>query len=98
MKLDRVTVTGADNSTTNLADLAFLSADFPFVEWGILCSKNNMGGNRFPDRTWLDKLAMCLKINPTMKASCHLCGRWVRDLLKEGNTKFIDEIGASLFK
>ena len=96
MKLDRVTITGADNSIA-AADLAALSNDFPFVEWGILCSKTQMGGTRFPDRKWLDQLEKVYLYTAGMNLSCHLCGRWVRDFLKEGDHKFTNEIGSTLF-
>ncbi|MHB1675039.1 MAG: hypothetical protein ACYCSP_12405 [Acidobacteriaceae bacterium] len=37
MKLETVTITGADDST-DIVELAELSEEFPFVEWGILIS------------------------------------------------------------
>jgi len=96
MRLDRVTVTGADDSVS-AKDLVDISRDFPFVEWGILCSERHMGGTRFPSRGWLDGLRDVLSANPQVGASCHLCGRWVRDLVFCGSTGFLDGIGKDLF-
>ena len=53
MILDRVTITGADDSI-KATDLIPLSKRFPFVEWGILLSKNNEGSFRFPTRDWIE--------------------------------------------
>lgn len=79
MKLETVTITGADDST-DIVELAELSEEFPFVEWGILISKSQEGGFRFPSRKWIDALrqiAQARKLN----VATHMCGRWVRDLL-----------------
>lgn len=92
MKLDRVTITGADNSIAPW-ELLPLSRRFPFVEWGILMSKNSMGGNRFPSEEWLWEFRHMQRHFP-VKASMHLCGSWLRDLLMgkvvEELTTFID--------
>lgn len=79
MKLDRVTITGADDSIEP-ADLLCLSRMYPYVEWGILMSKNSQGKPRFPSETWLWKFRMMQKQFP-VNASMHLCGSWLRDLL-----------------
>ncbi|MDR5726910.1 MAG: hypothetical protein RB191_05525 [Terriglobia bacterium] len=79
MKLERVTITGADNST-DILELMQLSYEFPFVEWGILISKSQQGGPRFPSRSWIavfSDMARSHKLN----VATHMCGRWVRDLL-----------------
>lgn len=82
MNLDRVTITGADNSITP-NDLVALSQEFPFVEWGILASESNTnagGSPRFPGWEWMVRLQATSYLNP-MKLSLHLCGRWVRGML-----------------
>lgn len=77
--LDRVTITGADNSIKP-AELIALTKRFPFVEWGILVSARHIeqGKIRFPSAAWIDELKC---IPNSMNLSLHICGRWVRDLL-----------------
>lgn len=82
MTLDRITFTGADDSTDPEA-LVDLSAEFPIVEWGILFSSSQQGRYRFPSEAWLHRLSDAL--TPGMRLSAHLCGRWVRDLVLDGN-------------
>lgn len=79
MKLDRVTITGADDSISPVALLG-LSGDYPFVEWGILFSMNWQGTPRYPSERWIQEL---LETAPP-KVSAHLCGRWVREVVLEG--------------
>lgn len=83
MIFDRVTITGADDSVTP-QDLVKLSAKFPFVEWGILCSKKHEGTPRFPSAAWMEALkGHALENDPEDFAlSLHICGRWVRDIMK----------------
>jgi hypothetical protein len=77
-RLDRVTITGADDSVTP-ADLVQLSKEFPFVEWGILASESSTGRvSRFPSWEWMVRLQA---VDYPMQLSLHLCGRWVRQLL-----------------
>jgi hypothetical protein len=99
MKIDRVTITGADNSI-DPHDLHDLTKEFPFVEWGILVSKMAEGSNRFPDKDWLYDFSLFKtdyekKIGLILKASCHVCGQWVRDLLV-GGEQFIQDRGGWL--
>lgn len=84
MKLDRVTITGADNSVSP-AQLIDLSARYPFVEWGILYSATQEGGLRFPSRAWRERLQYDCRGLP-VRLSLHLCGRRMRDLLVGKNT------------
>jgi phosphoribosylanthranilate isomerase len=83
MILDRVTVTGADNSI-KATDLIPLTHRFPFVEWGILFSKSSEGTTRFPTANWIEELWNIRENNPSIRLSGHICGRWVRDIC-EGN-------------
>lgn len=87
MVIRTVTITGADNKT-NQRDLATLSKKFPFVEWGILISKNSEGLSRFPSHYWIKKL-----FTYNLNLSCHVCGTLVRSLLKgslELNLELLD--------
>ncbi len=79
MILDRVTITGADDSIRP-EELLPLTEQFLFVEWGILASEKMMGSPRFPSMEWIDRL-QTLAIKHDMLLSLHLCGRWVRQLL-----------------
>lgn len=82
MKLETVTITGADDSTRP-EDLLKLSGEFPWVEWGILVSPRLTfpgGSPRFPSPDWLAALAREAGRN-RLNLSLHVCGRWVRDLL-----------------
>lgn len=77
--LDRVTITGADDSV-NPRDLKRFQEKFPFVEWGILVSEHKTGGGgapRFPSRRWIRELVGCAR-ETGLRLSIHLCGKWVR--------------------
>jgi hypothetical protein len=78
--MDRVTITGADGRTP-ISALLDLSAEFPFVEWGILVSKRQEGGARFPGRDWSGTFAR-QAAEKQLAVSLHVCGSWVRDLLR----------------
>lgn len=82
--LERVTITGADNSVAP-SELALLSKKYPFVEWGILVSKKSIGQNRFPSLDWIKELGEIYRSNPDMQLSCHVCGRWVNEILETGD-------------
>lgn len=79
--LTRVTITGADDQT-DIPTLMHISKEFPFVEWGILASRRQIGTKRFPTSEWANQFAHVCFHNPdTMKLSMHMCGGWVRELL-----------------
>jgi hypothetical protein len=84
MALDRVTITGADDSVS-AADLLPLQREFPFVEWGILVSKANTidhnGTPRFPSCKWIADLQQLAEQAQFPNLSLHVCGQWVRQLL-----------------
>jgi hypothetical protein len=82
MNLDKVTITGADDSVRP-QDLLPLSREFPFVEWGILFSGSRQGGPRYPSETWIAELWKAS--TEGLALSAHLCGKWVRDLVLEAN-------------
>jgi hypothetical protein len=77
--LKTVTMTGADDDT-RVEDLVGLSKRFPFVEWGILASRMQMGAKRFPTAEWANRFAGFASENE-LRVSMHLCGGWVRELL-----------------
>lgn len=91
MKILNVTMTGADDSVTP-ADLFKISKTYPFVEWGILVSRNSQGKNRFPSLEWMDKLAKENMALERINLSCHLCGAYVKEFLM-GSDRFVKEIG-----
>lgn len=76
MKLNRVTITGADDAV-RVAELCYLTEDFPFVEWGILASQSRSGSARYPDLAWRQELASKLSHG---RLSLHLCGGWVKTI------------------
>ena len=77
MKLGNVTITGADERTRPY-DLCELYDDFPFVEWGILCSHSREGKDpRYPSRAWIEKLLDRSK--PNLPLAGHLCGKFARE-------------------
>jgi hypothetical protein len=82
MRLEKVTITGADDST-DIKQLLDLSGEFPFVEWGILVSRKQEGGYRFPSSKWISELSSWRvgHIRADLNLSMHLCGEWVRQLL-----------------
>lgn len=80
MKIHTVTITGADDAT-DIHQLVNLSAEFPFVEWGILVSKSEEGNVRFPSRAWMDRFGEVARAR-RLKVAMHLCGRWMRELLE----------------
>lgn len=78
--LDRVTITGADESVDPI-ELVILSKQFPFVEWGILASQKRSGkAPRYPCFDWCMDFRSAVRCH-NLKASLHLCGRWVYEIL-----------------
>lgn len=85
-----VTVTGADDSIRP-EELVSVAKDYSFVEFGILLSKKQQGGKRFPSRDWLEELYILWR-QKKLILSGHLCGRWVRDLCA-GIPSFFEDFG-----
>src|SRR5574340_1612433 len=83
MNLKFVTFTGADDSI-DPKDLLKISIDYPFVEWGILVSRSQEGNYRFPSSDWMLDLIHKTK-GYNINLSMHICGRWLNDIIKEGN-------------
>jgi hypothetical protein len=82
--LTRVTITGADDAVDPNA-LVALSAEFPFVEWGILLSHRRMNTARYPSILWLRKLRETTggRSRKTFVLAYHLCGSIVREAMDE---------------
>ena len=90
MKLDRVTMTGADD-TVKPEDLIALSQEFPFVEFGILFGGPDYGSSRFPSLAWIEDLSNKVWASEVQVNLCaHLCGKYVKWLLKDGD--FVPEV------
>ena len=88
MRLTKVTVTGADDSV-DPKELVDVQERYPFAEFGILVSNGSEGAFRFPSKGWMKHLEQVTKEHP-LNLSCHLCGKWVRDLCK-GEWSFIKD-------
>ena len=86
MKLNKVTITGADDSI-NPNELNTLSDKYPYVEWAILLSEKQEGFNRFPSLKWVEELK---ETNNDLHLSGHICGKWVRDILIGYNSFMIN--------
>jgi hypothetical protein len=87
VNLDRVTITGADDSI-DPKDLIALAHAHHYVEWGILVSAKHSGSPRFPTNNWVWALAEANAqqyIGQRLKLALHVCGRWTRQLLNGQN-------------
>ncbi len=78
MKLERVTISGADDRVQP-RELAELSRAFAFVEWGLLLSRKRAGCPRYPTQDCILSLAA-----EGVLLAGHLCGQWARDLAVQG--------------
>jgi hypothetical protein len=85
VKLDRVTISGADDRV-DPRELARLARAFPFVEWGVLLSRARAGRPRYPTKAWITSLA-----ETGVAIAGHLCGKWARDLATLGTLTFRKE-------
>lgn len=93
--IERVTITGADDSVKP-QDLLRLAKKYPFVEWGILFSKNNSNYPRFPSKQWVADLyqialAQFFQSDFVFQLSAHLCGQYVKDI-SNGKWTFFDNV------
>jgi hypothetical protein len=94
MALNRVTITGADDST-DPKELQALSKEFPFVEWAILVGSH--ARNRFPSNDWIRKLIECrFDAHSEMNLSLHLCGKPLRDVAI-GRSMLAGVLGSKLY-
>lgn len=95
MKLERVTMTGADD-TIDARDLIAISKEFPFVEWGVLLSAGSRGSSRFPSLNWLATLYSERLDYPHMNLCFHVCGSWVRSICAGNWTPLFTNTGRIL--
>ena len=87
--LNRVTFTGVDDNT-NIEDLICLTKKYPFVEFGVLVSKNNSNTgtvNRYPNLTILKRLK-----NKGLDLSCHICGSIARDIVQKNDWSELEKL------
>ena len=77
MRIERVTMTGADDRTDPLA-LLDLSRRYPFVEWGVLLSERRAGTNRYPGADWVRALLRLAPYREGARFAAHLCGATMR--------------------
>lgn len=89
MRITKMTMTGADDSIKP-QDLIPISEKYPFVEWGILRSRSQNGGNRFPSQAWVTKLAGLRNAHP-LQLCAHLCGKYVREIIEAGTFVWVQE-------
>ncbi len=85
MKIDKITMTGADNDTS-VQEMIKLTKDFPEIEWGILFSKNE-GRNRYPSQEWKESL-----VGNNLPLSAHFCGWWSGQVLGNQNWDLINSL------
>lgn len=91
MKLNRVTLTGADDKTS-ISSIFMLAHDYPFAEFAALASKDSQGAARFPSVQWLCQFLE----DPDTYSAVHLCGQWLLDLCR-GNPTIFQEIPSWCF-
>lgn len=79
-----ITFTGIDWKT-DISELYEIQKQYPYVEWGVLVSKNwKTNGNRYFNPTFLDSLDSILNL------SAHLCGSVAREAVNGNLKPFID--------
>lgn len=83
MKINKVTITGIDNKI-EYKDLCALQDKYPFVEWGVLFSKNKEGEKRYPSMDYIKS-----EFAGNLKLSAHFCGWWAREILEKQNFDLI---------
>lgn len=88
MRLTGVTISGADDGVT-FPSLLALSAEFPFVEWGVLVSGRS-GRPRYPSVWWL---AGIRGVPGVRRYAYHACGQESRALQAGGPDLRIDRSG-----
>ena len=92
MKLMKITVTGADDST-QIPDILRFIALYPRIEFGILVTSpwSSKGFGRYPSFQWIERLAQYIDNDNRDNFSLHLCGKYVDEFFT--NPRFIDGIG-----
>lgn len=82
MKLTRITITGADDAVAP-AELVKLSAEFPYVEWGVLRGgADRIGTPRYPLAAWVMHFNDATRrATHHVSWSLHLCGELSRQAM-----------------
>lgn len=76
MKIDRVSITWADNKVSYNA-LKNLQNKYPFVEWAILFSQFKSGQQRYPDASYRNELLLW-----ELNLAAHFCGWYSKTVLE----------------
>ena len=79
MKINKVMIAGMEDSTSILG-LEKLKEKFPFVEWGVLFTKNKAGRARYPSIEYINEFCN----SNTGDMSAHFCGAYPREILEQG--------------
>lgn len=90
MKINKVTITGPDDKT-DILGLMEISADYPFVEWGLLFSASKHGTSRYPSLEKINELTQIKGLN----LSAHLCGWFSRSLVENKQFSIIDNLDSA---
>ena len=77
---------GADDSVEPLM-LAAISAQHPWVEWGVLFRNDKVGEPRYASLSWVERLGE-INSGRTMRLAGHLCAGHVDELL-QGDASFV---------
>jgi len=91
MKIDKVTITGADDKISHI-DLLKLSIKYLFVEWAILFSTSRQGQERYPSEDWIMNLN-----NYDISLSAHFCGWFSNEVLEKSNIDLLKNL-SPIFK
>lgn len=86
MKINRVTITGADGKNT-YSELLDLQKQYPFVEWGILFSKSKAGSNRYPTLEHMEE-----QFTGVLNLSAHFCGWYSKEVMENQNFDLITNL------
>ena len=89
MKINKLTITGADNSN-NYNQLFELQQKYPFVEWGILYSKAKEGENRYPLLSHIT--SQFANSSSVLNLSAHFCGWYSKEVIENCNYELIDSL------
>ena len=92
MKLHTVTISGADDKA-DITEIASISREFPFVEWGLLLLSKSSSRSRYATRKWIDSLQTLDE--PNARFSGHVCGAWAKNICRG---QFPQEIDRLFFK
>lgn len=88
MILDRVTITGVDN-TVEMSFIDEMTSSYSSVEWGVLLTNGTRkGGPRYPDDAWLAELTTTFKGKYDQNFAAHFCGDLCDELIGESGESY----------